>query len=622
MFKGYIPTRGKRPTESVKGRSQFYTMNEVKDLSEYGGVLDDDFIMVDVDDRVQSIILKQILDDLEIKYHSLKTTRGMHFYFLNTNVTSNAIAVTTAVGITVDIKIGTKNAVVPLKLDGVERELTINDEVDPLPKFLTVVKRLPDFFNMEEGEGRNQTFFTYILKLQGHGFVKDEIRECIRLINDYILKDPLSKSEIDTILRDDAFNKPSFYNEKGQFMHDKFAEFVKSEEHIIKINNKLHIYVDGVYSDKYADIERALIKHIPTLTKARRAEVISYLDLIAKNENLSNTDYVVCKNGLLNINTLELEEFTPNYISKNKIAVSYNPAAQSDVLDHTLDKIACFKPKLRRIIEEMVGYCLLRRNELGKSFILTGVGSNGKSTILDVLKALIGDDNISSLGMNELGVRFKTAELYGKMVNIGDDISNSYIDDNSIFKKLVTGEAVNVERKGSDPFDFKNTSKLIFSANEVPRINDTSNGLMRRLVIIPFNAEFKSTDEDFDPFIKDKLLTTASLQHLLNIGLEGLKRVLKRNDFETVEEVKAELREYEKENNPILEFMEDFKIENEPSTELYKRYVIWCSEGGLKPLGRTVFTRNIKKQGYEVKVVKIDGKCTRIFKSVTATLKQ
>lgn len=613
MFKGYIPTRGKRPTESVKGRSQFYTMDEVKDLAEYGGVLDDNYIMVDVDDRVQSIILKQILDDLEIKYHSLKTTRGMHFYFLNTNVNSNAIAVTTAVGITVDIKIGTKNAVVPLKIDGVERELTLNDEVDPLPKFLTVVKRLPDFFNMEEGEGRNQTFFTYILKLQGHGFVKDEIRECIRLINDYILKDPLSKSEIDTILRDDAFNKPSFYNEKGQFMHDKFAEFVKSEEHIIKINNKLHIYVDGVYSDKYSDIERALIKHIPTLTKARRSEVISYLELIAKNENLSNTNYVVCKNGLLNLDTLELEDFTPNYISKNKIAVSYNPAAKSEVLDHTLDKIACFRHKLRRIVEEMIGYCLLRRNELGKSFILTGVGSNGKSTILDVLKALIGEDNISSLGMNELGVRFKTAELYGKMVNIGDDISSAYIDDNSIFKKLVTGEAVNVERKGADPFDFKNTSKLIFSANEVPRINDTSNGLMRRLVIIPFNAEFKSTDADFDPFIKDKLLTTESLQYLLNLGLEGLKRVLKRNDFETVEEVKAELKEYEKENNPILEFMEDFKVHNEPATELYKRYVIWCSEGNLKPLGRTAFSRNIKKQGYDVKVLRVDGKNTRVF---------
>lgn len=613
MFKGYIPTRGKRPTESVKGRSQFYTMNEVKDLNEYGGVLDDNFIMVDVDDRVQSIILKQILDDLEIKYHSLKTTRGMHFYFLNTNVTSNAIAVTTAVGITVDIKIGTKNAVVPLKLDGVERELTISDEVDPLPKFLTVVKRLPDFFNMEEGEGRNQTFFTYILKLQGHGFIKDEIRECIRLINDYILKDPLSKSEIDTILRDDAFNKPSFFNEKGQFLFDKFAEFVRTEEHIIKINNKLHIYVDGVYSDKYADIEKALIKHIPTLTKSRRAEVISYLELIAKHENLSDTNYIVCNNGLLNLDTLELEEFTPNYISKNKIAVSYNPTAQSDVLDHTLDKIACFRPKLRGIIEEMVGYCLLRRNELGKSFILTGVGSNGKSTILDVLKTLIGENNISSLGMNELGVRFKTAELYGKMVNIGDDISSAYIDDNSIFKKLVTGESVNVERKGADPFDFKNTSKLIFSANEVPRINDTSNGLMRRLVIIPFNAEFKSTDEDFDPFIKDKLLTTESLQHLLNLGLQGLKRVLKRNDFETVEEVTAELREYEKENNPILEFLEDNKVENEAVVDIYRRYAVWCQEGNLKALGRTAFSRNVKKQGYDIKVLRIDGKNTRVF---------
>ena len=622
MFKGYIPTNGKRPTEKVKGRTSFYTLDEVKELNEYGGILKDEYIMIDVDDRVQSIILKQMLDDLEIKYHSLKTTRGMHFYFLNTNVNVNAISVTTAVGITADIKLGVKNAVVPLKIDGVKRELIENDSVDPLPKFLTVVKRLPDFFSMEQGEGRNQTFFTYILKLQGHGFIKDEIRECIRLINNYILKDPLSKSEIDTILRDEAFSKPAFYNEKGQFMHDKFAEFVKNEEHIIKINNKLHIYVDGIYSDKHADIERALIKHIPTLTKARRAEVISYLDLIAKNTNLSDTNYIACANGLLNIDTLELEEFTPNYVCKNKIAVSYNPAATGDILDYTLDKISCNNDKLRRIIEEMIGYCLLRRNELGKSFILTGVGSNGKSTILDIIKELIGEDNISSLGMNELGTRFKTAELYGKMVNVGDDISNSYIDDNSIFKKLVTGESVNVERKGADPFDFRNTSKLIFSANEVPRINDTSQGLMRRLVIIPFNAQFKSTDDDFDPFIKDKLTTTESLQYLLNLAVAGLKRVLERRDFEKVEEVQEELHEYEKENNPLLEFIEDHKIDNEETTTTYKRYVIWCQEGNLKPLSRIVFTRNVKKHGYDNKVVKIDGKSVRIFKLVTPDRKQ
>ena len=136
---------------------------------------------------------------------------------------------------------------------------------------------------------------------------------------------------------------------------------------------------------------------------------------------------------------------------------------------------------------------------------------------------------------------------------------------------------------------------------------------MRRLVIIPFNAEFKSTDEDFDPFIKDKLLTTESLQHLLNLGLQGLKRVLKRNDFETVEEVTAELREYEKENNPILEFLEDNKVENEAVVDIYRRYAVWCQEGNLKALGRTAFSRNVKKQGYDIKVLRIDGKNTRVF---------
>lgn len=620
MFKGYIPLKGKRPTEKVKDRKEFYELYEVEHLQEYGGILEDDYIMIDIDDIDQSEILNKIVNDLSIKCNTLKTSRGMHFYFKNTSVTTNAIQKSSAIGLTVDVKLGCKNAVVPLKLNGKVRSYNKVDEVDPLPKWLTVIPMVTDFNNLAEGDGRNQTFFNYILKLQTNGFTKDEIKETINLINKYVLKEPLNSDELEVILRDEAFNKPNFYNGKT-LMHDKFAEFLKNEENIIKIDGILHIYKDGIYTSNLNDIEKAMIKYIPILTKSKRSEVISYLELIAPQKLLSPPDYIVVKNGLLNIETMDIEDFTPNYISKNKIPVAFNPAAYHEVMDKTLDKIACKDKDLRYLLEEMIGYCLLRRNELGKSFILTGQGSNGKSTILDVMKELIGPTNISSVSLNELGQRFKTAELYGRMANIGDDISNGYIEDNSLFKKLVTGETVNVERKGKDPFDFNNYSKLIFSANEIPRINDTSDGLMRRLIIVPFNAKFSKSDPDFDPFIKDKLLSNESLEYLLNRAFMGLLRVLSNRSFTTVATVEEEIREYEKVNNPVISFLdEDFKIENESSAHVYTKYATWCLDNGLKKLSKIQFSREICKNGYESKVKKIDGKSIRVFVKVTDRL--
>ena len=613
MFKGYIPLKGKRPTEKVKDRKEFYELHEVEHLQEYGGILGDDFIMIDIDDIEQSEILNKIINDLSIKCNTLKTSRGMHFYFKNTTVTTNAIQKSSAIGLIVDIKLGCKNAVVPLKLNGKIRDYKQINTVDTMPKWLTVMPNSPDFNNLSEGDGRNQTFFNYILQLQTHGFTKDEIKETIHIINKYVLKDPLSNDELEIILRDDAFNKPNFFNGKT-LMHDKFAEFLKNEENIIKIDGILHIYNDGIYTSSINEIEKAMIKYIPILTKSKRAEVIAYLELIAPSKLLSPPSHIVVKNGLLSVENMEVEEFTTNYVSKNKIPVAFNPVAYHEVTDKTLDKITCNNKELRYLLEEMIGYCLLRRNELGKSFILTGQGSNGKSTLLDMMKELVGPENISSVSLNELGQRFKTAELYGKMANICDDISNAYIEDNSLFKKLVTGETVNVERKGKDPFDFNNYSKLIFSANEIPRINDTSNGLMRRLVIIPFNATFSKSDPDYDPFIKDKLQSNEALEYLLNRAFMGLLRVLHNRSFTTVSTVDAEIREYEKINNPVLSFLdEDFKIQNESTTDVYMKYATWCLDNGLKKLSKIQFGREIGKFGYTTKSKRIDGRVIRVF---------
>ena len=87
-------------------------------------------------------------------------------------------------------------------------------------------------------------------------------------------------------------------------------------------------------------------------------------------------------------------------------------------------------------------------------------------------RQLLGEENIASLDLKELGDRFKTAEMFGKLANIGDDIGDEFIANPAIFKKLVTGERVSAERKGQNPFEFNNYSKLLFSANNIPRIKE------------------------------------------------------------------------------------------------------------------------------------------------------
>lgn len=615
MYKGYIPTYGKKPIEKVKDRTEFYSLEEVENLKSYGGVLADDILMLDIDDLHESDILYKIVQDKNIKCKVVKTTRGKHFYFKNSIITKNSIHTNIAIGLNADIKIGKKNSVAPIRINGVDREVLIDipsDEFDEIPNYLLPIKKKVSITDMTEGDGRNQTLFNYILTLQGEGYSKDAIREIIGIINEYILAEPLPEKELETILRDEAFTKESFF--KGAtLLHDKFASFLKNEERIIKIEGMLNIYKDGVYHSKQSDIEAAMIKHIPILTKSKRAEVLAYLELICNSKNLTVDRSIVLENGILNIDTLELREFDPDYICKNKINHKYVADAYNETLDKTLDKIACYNKDLRLLMEEMIGYCLFRRNELGKFFILTGSGSNGKSTFLNLINHLLGKENISSIAMEELQQRFKTAELFGKLTNLGDDISGNYIDDNAVLKKLVTGETVNVERKGKDPFDFVNYSKLIFSANNIPRINDTSDGLMRRIVIVPFKAKFSDKDADYDPWIMDKLLTEESMQYLLKIAIEGLKRLLKNRKFTNVESVVEEMHEYERLNNPVIAFLEEFEVNREPTKEVYLKYSTWCIENRLRPLSNIQFGKELSNRGYSRTRRRIAGKPTYIF---------
>lgn len=629
FYRGYVELNGKgsiEPFKDVPDR-ELRTLEESENLEGYGGVLKDNSIVMDIDDMEEADLVMDIIEDKEIPCRVFETNRGMHFVFKNDNrQSSNATDVQSAIGVRVDIKCGHRNSYQVLKADGEKRfiiwDLLEDEEPATVPKWLLPVKTKIDFFNLEKGDGRNSALFGYILNLQSNDFNKDEAKETLEIINEYVLPDPMSESELETITRDESFAKPIFFK-KNSFLFDKFSVFLKNNHHIKRINGQLHIFQDGIYLPGHHRIESAMIQHLPNLSRARRSEVLSYLEiLITENEFAEDSSMIAFRNGLLNIFTDEMVEFTPDHIITNKIPWDYNPHAENEDVDNTLNKMAVHDNKIRLLMEEMVGYTFYRRNELGKAFILTGEKSNGKSTFLDMIKTMLGDENIAALDLSELGERFKTAELFGKLANIGDDIDNEYIKSTGIFKKLVTGDRMNVERKGLDPFDFSNYSKLLFSANSIPRLGrgKDSGAVARRLVIIPFNAKFSKDDKDFDPYIKYKLRQQSAIEYLIKLGVEGLKRVLKNNGFTFSKRVEKEISQYEVENNPILGYFkvtEKEELLGQPTKDIYTDYTEYCLRDGLSPMSNIQFSKEVNKY-YETEIVdkKIDGKKYRIFERV------
>lgn len=620
LFKGYVPTKDKKCLIRFKNKSadELQTYEQIKNLTEYAAILADETILIDIDDFDQSEILFNIVKDLDLHCRVYATSRGKHFLFKNERVETNKIHAKLAIGLEADIKLGTRNSYSILKYKNKEREILYDsDEYQAIPKWLYPIKTPYDFLHMEDGDGRNQTLFNYILTLQSNDFSEDETIQTIRLINKYVLSESLEDKELETILRHEAFQKPIFFK-NGKFLFDKFAIYLKNNNHIIRINNQLHIYRDGIYVEGQSEIEAAMIEHIPDLTRARRSEILSYLDiLIRKNTKVSDANLIAFKNGIYNIETDELIDFSPSYIITNKINYNFNLNAHSDLVDKTFDKLACQNELIRALLEEAVGYCFYRRNELRKSFILTGDKKNGKSTFLAMLKELLGDENTAALDLGELADRFSSASLFGKLANIGDDIGDEFIANPATFKKIVSGDRIKGENKGQKEFFFNPYCKLLFSANNIPRIKDKSGAVLDRLVIIPFDARFSRDDPDFDPYIKYKLIKEDALEYLILLGIKGLKRVLHNQTFTKSEKVAKSIQEYEETNNPILLFFKEIdmnEIVNESTKEVYQKYNEFCLVNSFTPMSNIEFSKQIKKR-FNLEIVNktIKGKKYRIF---------
>ena len=621
LYKGFIATDGKVPAEKYKGIDTFRTYADVQTLPSFAGVLRDDCIMIDVDNAEMAEKLMQIIEDRQIRCRVTCTSRGKHFTFRNSGVDKCGTHLKLACGLEADIKTGGMPEV--LKVEGEERFCEWGEvnpeggEYDQLPLWLHPVNTKMDF---TQTVSRNSDFYAYILVLQTQlAMTNDQCRETIRIINNYVLSEPLEESELEVILRDEAFEKPIFFDGK-KFLHDAFANWLIAQHHIKRINGQLHVYKDGIYCAGYRNLEYSMIKAYPQMRDTQRKEVLKYIEVMCPdNEATADANLIAFRNGIYNIADDSLTGFSPDVVITNQIPWDYNPAAYSAIADTTLDKMACHDPEIRQLLEECIGYCFYRRNELSVSMFLTGEKANGKSTFLQMLQDVLGIPNVSTLGLDELDERFSVATMFGKLANIGDDISDDFLHGRSIahFKKIVSGNMVKAEHKGQDPFFYKPTVKLVFSANQIPRMKDRTGAVLRRMVIIPFNATFSKDAPDYDPYIAWKLKDQEVMEYLVKIGVEGLKRILLNRAFTPCAKVDAEMKEYTEYNNPVLLFLQETdadEIINQETKLVYSGYEMFCRDNGYQCIGLASFSKEITRQlNCLVKDKRIEGRKARVF---------
>ena len=538
LYKGFVKNqKGKK----FPGRNpQLLTLPEVDAFDSFSGIMKPNTVLIDADEEPHNEILQNIIkgEKLACYMTDRKGGRGVHVLMINSNMSlKKSDKVMLACGVVVDFHPGYSLPYECLKFNRTERNAVYNEQpYQEIPKYFTPLPKCTiDFTNLGEGDGRNSTLFSYILTLQNAGLDKDDIRETIRIINQYVLAEPIEQSELDVILRDEAFKKQSFFV-KNKFLHDRFAEYIRTQYYIKKINNQLHIYEDGVYIPGSLAIERAMVQEISSLTDNQRKEVLKYLNVICVEEK--HQDYlnlIAFRNGIYNIDTNTLEPFNPEIIITNKIPWDYNPYATSELIDTVLDRLSCNDKEIRYSLEEVAGACLYRSATIGggKCAVLVGDKHNGKSTYLHMIETMLGKENYSAVDMGDLKDRFSTIMMFGKLANIGDDISSEYIADTSTLKKMITGEVVKAEQKGSPAINFTPYAMHIYSANDIPRMKDRTGAMQRRLLLIPLNGKFTVDSPDYDPAIRYKLGQAEHMEYFIQCALDGLADLLENKTFRT-----------------------------------------------------------------------------------------
>ena len=412
----------------------------------------------------------------------------------------------------------------------------------------------------------------------------------------------------------------------------------KSDEHHVRCRREdgtFWAYDDGVWQyDDDRTLRHAARKALGPMNygdnvlKELKSQVRGDIHAEVEGDELGlDTGMLAVENGLLNLDEAAeghgydaLRELRPDDHALVRLPVEYDPDADYDEWHDRVEEWA--EEGRADALQEYVGYCLhVGGMPIHRALLIVGGGANGKSTFLEVVKSLLGEENITSTELQTLANEdYAKAEFEGKLANIDEDLSSRKLGHGiGMFKKLIAGNRIRARRPYESEFSFSPAGKQLYAANEVPDVGndvaDDDEGFWRRWLLVEFPNHYSV--EERDPQLTDRLTTPEYLSAVLNWAIDGRRRLLERGYFTGEYRSAFEKRDrWRAWGDSLEEFIAGHVVheddaDNVSTSYAHKRYQAWCRENDKEAVGQRKFTTRLRDSetdvGYEQSVRTEDG---------------
>lgn len=308
------------------------------------------------------------------------------------------------------------------------------------------------------------------------------------------------------------------------------------------------------------------------------------------------------RNGTINLKTMELQEHRQSDMITKLAPVEFDMDATCPTWERVIRDITRQRERLVRYIQRVCGMCLTGSVLEQILNIFYGSGCNGKSTLLEMLLALLGEDYAikapHDLLMTKRGEHpTERADLLGKRLVVCVETDGGRRLAESLVKELTGNDTIRARRMREDFWQFRPTHKIILATNHRPEIRGTDTGIWRRLRLVPFDVSFLG-QEDRD--LPNKL--QAELPGILNWCLAGCIE-WQDHGLGEPEEVTKATDQYRQEQDILAEFL-DAQCLVQPglrvrAADIYGRYKNYCEESGEPVVTQRRFGASLTERGFE-----------------------
>lgn len=375
----------------------------------------------------------------------------------------------------------------------------------------------------------------------------------------------------------------------------------------------MYLQFDGIYTQNTTLIKRYISYVEQTLTEKQAEDVIYKIINLSEIHERTNSRYLIpVKNGVFNLETKQLEPFSPNYVFTSKIATNYNENAKLPIYDgwnveDWLKGLSNEEEELEMLLWQVISASMNGNFTRKQSIWLYGQGNTGKGSYQSLISNLVGNKNVATLKINQFSERFSLPMLEGKVCCIGDDVpAHVYIDDSSNFNSVVTGDNLRVEQKNKPAYSTNFNMTIIQSTNGLPKIHNKTEGTYRRFLIVQFQQSFNKENDNWS-IKNDYLKRNDVLEYVLYKAIQ-----LDFEKFITPESSEQLMENYKIENDPIRDFkvsiFDEFTSTRIPVYLLYQYYLDFCDENKYKYMSSRNFINSFEKildEDWEKKKAKI-----------------